>query len=129
MLKDDFDGVVAALGPESRMAKAKKTKKKTSKTSSKPARAKKAPARKPASRAKAVARLDPDARSKLLSPPSDFDDAIERFVAAWSAHGRAIRVPGVTPSKLLGALAKAQKAAARYEAERLVLERKLGALR
>lgn len=122
------------------MAKAKKTTKKTSTTSSKtlrepargkkaPARAKKAPARKRSSGVKAIARLDPEVSSKLLRPPSDFDDTIERFAAAWSGDGRAVRVPGVTPSKLLSALAKAQKAAARFEAERLVLERKLGVLR
>ncbi|MCC6874248.1 MAG: hypothetical protein IT378_08050 [Sandaracinaceae bacterium] len=128
-LKDDLDGVAAPRGPDSRMAKAKKTTKKVSKTSRAPVRAKKAPARKARARRSSPARLDPEVSSKLLRPPSDFDDTIERFAAAWSGDGRAVRVPGVTPSKLVSALAKAQKAAARYEAERLVLERKLGVLR
>jgi hypothetical protein len=63
-------------------------------------------------------------RQRLLKPADGFTELAERFATAWTSN-RGLKVPGLSPAKILTMLGRAKKASAREDALRRKLEEKL----
>lgn len=84
-----------------------------------------APKKSAASAAKRAPKpLSQDERQRLVKPADGYTELAERFAVTWTAN-KALKVPGMSPSKIKSALARAEKAAAREDALKRKLEEKL----
>jgi hypothetical protein len=93
------------------------------KPASPPAKAAKKSAARSKSRAAAKPLTTTD-KQRLVKPADGFTELTERFANAWTSN-RLLKVPGLSPAKILGMLTRAKKAAGREEASRRKLEEKL----
>jgi hypothetical protein len=72
-----------------------------------------------------VAALTTVEKARLLKPLSNFEELVTNLVKNWRAHGREIRVPGLTPAALAAKLRRARRASDMEEALRTRLETRL----
>lgn len=93
-------------------------------TAAKSGRAAKASGKRARAKAAAPA-LTTAEKQRLLKPLTGFGDLVNRLSATWKAHGRSIKVPGLSPASLASKLRRAQKAAEREDTLRATLTAKL----
>ena len=105
--------------------KAKSAKKHAKKSTGKSSAKKPAAAAKRRATSASRAPMTTKDKSRLVKPGGEFADHTERFIETWMKNRRALKVPGVTPSKIKTRLSRAQRAIAREDHVRTKMQARL----